>query len=179
MRYLEILDSHGIQRASDYAKASEEAIRLVESPIHSSMLSAFSRIDGEVTGGILEVMGMIGGDVCAKAEGKDNLLTCIDSGYRILLVGDIEVLDVCGCRPPEGLSHADLPTKLWCKVRNHAPSVILTVDTRYGGYRMVSINTNSVRFSPHKSSYFTHASGFMVAFLEYGDHERILLESGK
>lgn len=179
MRYMEILDSHGPRRAAEYAGASEDSIKTVASPIHSAVLSAFSDLEGDVKGGMIDLMGMIGSDICNKVESKDALIDCIDQGHRIRSVRGLEVLDVCGCVPPAGFSHSDLPTKLWCKTKDKSPAVILTVDTRFGGYRMVSINTESVRFSPHESSYFTHASGFMVAFREYGDHERILLEAVK
>lgn len=176
MRYMEILDSHGAKRAAEYAGASEEAIRIVASPIHSAVLSAFSEIEGEVTGGIIEMMELIGSDICGKVESKDVLMSCIDKGHRIHRVRDLEILDVCGCVPPEGFSHSDLPTKLWCRSKDRTPSIVLTLDTRGGGFRMVSVNRDSVSFVPNPKCYYTHASGFLVSFKEYDDFVGIIEE---
>jgi hypothetical protein len=53
--------------------------------------------------------------------------------------------------------------------------VILTRDPRQEGFfRLVSINTDTLRFKPNPMSCFTHNSGFLTVFRNYDDHRAIL-----
>lgn len=174
LRFTEILDSYGPKRAAAFAGVPEDSLETLYSPIHLSMISAFSRIEGEVPISFLEVMNFIGAEICAKIESEGALFASLDVGHRLLKTKSVTVLDVCGCIPPTGMSHEHLPTKQWCKVRRHSPEVILTKDPRQGGFRMVSINTDSLRFRPDPRAYFVHNSGFLVGFSNYEDHLSIL-----
>lgn len=177
LRYVEIFDSYGPKRAAAFAGVSEESMEVTLSPIHSSVVDAFSGIEGEVPEFFLRFMAMVGSGICSKIESRSSLFSAIDAGHRLFTRGSTKVLDVSGCSPPEGFSHSQLPTKEWSKARGHEPEVILTRDPRQGGYRMVSINTDSLKFAPHPKAYFTHNSGFLTAFVEYDDHLAILDES--
>jgi hypothetical protein len=177
LRYVEILDSYGPKRAATFAGVPEESMDVTLSPIHSSVVDAFSKIEGRVPDFFLRFMEMVGSEVCSKIESRSSLFASIDAGHRIFVRGTTKILDVSNCSPPEGFSHAHLPTKEWSKVRGHDPEVILTKDPRQGGYRMVSINTDSLRFAPNPKAYFTHNSGFLTAFVDYDDHLVILDES--
>jgi hypothetical protein len=174
LRYVEIFDSHGPKKAASFAGVPEESMEVTLSPIHSGITAAFSRIEGEVPDFFLKVMEMVGREICSRIESEGVLFESLDRGHRLFDHGSTRVLDVCSCSPPEGFSHESLPTKQWSKARGHEPEVILTRDPRQGGFRMVSINTDSVRFPPHPKAYFTHTSGFLTAFREYDDHLEIL-----
>jgi len=174
LRYVEIFDSHGPKKAASFAGVPEESMEVTLSPIHSGITGAFSRIEGEVPDFFLKVMEMVGREICSRIESEGVLFESLDRGHRLFDHGSTRVLDVCSCSPPEGFSHESLPTKQWSKARGHEPEVILTRDPRQGGFRMVSINTDSIRFPPHPKAYFTHASGFLTAFREYDDHLEIL-----
>ena len=174
LRYVEIFDSHGPKKAAVFAGVPEESMEITLSPIHSAMIAAFSSIEGEVPDFFLKVMEMVGAEICSRIESESVLFDSIDKGHRMFEHGTTRILDVCSCVPPPGFSHENLPTKQWSKARGHEPEVILTRDPRQGGYRMVSINTDSIRFLPNDTSYFTHVSGFLTAFREYEDHIRIL-----
>jgi hypothetical protein len=177
LRYVEIFDSYGPKRAAAFAGVPEVSMDITLSPIHSSITAAFSRFNGEVPEFFLKVMEMVGREICLKIESERFLFESIDRGHRLFDHGSTRVLDVSDCVPPEGFSHEHLPTKQWSKARGHEPEVILTRDPRQGGYRMVSINTDSIKFVTHDKAYFTHASGFLIAFREYEDHLVILDES--
>lgn len=174
LKYVEIFDSYGPKRAAAFAGVPEESMEITASPIHSAMTSAFSAFDGEVPEFFLKVMEMVGREICSRIESESVLFAAIDGGCRLFDRGTTRVLDVCSCSPPEGFSHENLPTKQWSKARGHEPEVILTRDPRQGGYRMVSINTDSIRFPQNPKAYFTHVSGFLTAFREYEDHLELL-----
>lgn len=177
LRFTEILDSYGPKKAAAFAGVPEDSLETLFSPIHISLLSAFSRIEGEVPPSFLEIMGMVGMEICHRIESEGALFAAIDSGHRLVQRAGSTILDVCGCSPPEGMSHDRLPTKQWCKVRGHSPEVILTRDPRQDGFRMVSINTDGLRFRPHPKAYFTHNSGFLVGFQNYEDYATIMDEA--
>lgn len=174
LKYVEIIDSHGPKKAALFAGVSEDSLDITLSPIHSSMTAAFSRVEGEVPEFFLKVMEMVGQEICSRIESESVLFASLDNGHRLFDHGTTKVLDVCSCSPPNGFSHEHLPTKQWSKARGQEPEVILTRDPRQGGYRMVSINTDSMKFNPHPKAYFTHVSGFLTAFREYGDHMELL-----
>lgn len=177
LKYVEIFDSYGPKRAAAFAGVAEESMEITLSPIHSSVVAVFSKIEGLVPDFFLGFMSMVGSEICSKIESQAILLSSIDAGHRLFDHGSTKILDVSNCSPPEGFSHEHLPTKQWSKARGHEPEVILTRDPRQGGYRMVSINTDSIKFVSHPKAYFTHNSGFLTAFREYEDHLAILDES--
>jgi len=174
LRFIEVFDSYGPKRAAAFAGVPEEGLEVVSSPIHAALVSAFSKVAGEVPDHLLEVRGMIGREICSRIESESILFSCIDKGFRLFDLSGTKVLDVCECSPPEGFSHDNLPTKQWSKARGHEPEVILTRDPRQGGYRMISINTGSVKFRQSEKAYFTHVSGFLTAFRDYEDHKELL-----
>jgi hypothetical protein len=174
LKYIEIMDSCGPKRAASFAKVTEDALDIVNSPIHSSVLGAFSKIDGEVPDFFLEIMKCIGKDICLKIESEQYLFKAIEENYKIIDHKDIKILDVTKCIPPKGLSYEDLPTREWSKSNGLNPEVILTVDTRGGGYRMISTNSDCLKFKPNEKSYFTHNSGFLTSFQQFEDYIEIL-----
>lgn len=174
LRFIEIADSYGASKAAQFAGVTRESLKVVSSPIRSAVLRSFSRIEGLMEGPMAEVMRAIGGEICRDIEDARTLFDVLTEHYRIFERGGIKVLDTTRCVLPEGLSHDRLPTKAWCKSKGVDVGVVLTMDSRQEGYRMVSVNTDDVRFLPNDRSYFTHVSGLLTGFSEYGDHEVIL-----
>lgn len=173
LRYVEIYDSYGPARASEFVGIKQENLNLMTCPIRQSILASFSKIDGLVVEPFLSIMKQVGREICAKIEETDLLLekmndaVCFD--YK-----DITILDTTKCILPDGLTHDKLPTKIWSKRNNLNPTVVLTKDVRGGGYRMVSINTNNIKFLQNDLSYFTHVSGFITGFENLDDYKSIL-----
>ena len=175
LRFLEIMDSYGSKRAADFAGVSQESLEIISSPIHSAILKAFSRADGFVGDSMMEIMWSVGRELCNQITDSQKLFDALTEGYAIMECSGIKVLDVSRCVPPSGYDHDSLPTKAWCRDKGVKPEVILTKDSRHkGSYRMVSINTESLRFLSNGRSSFTHASGLLTSFDNYNDHQEIL-----
>jgi hypothetical protein len=175
LRFLEIRDSYGSKRAAEYAGISQGALETVTSPIHTAVLSAFSRHEGLVSECMTEVMWSIGREISTQITDAQSLFDALTDGYAIIEASGVKMLDVSRCVPPSGYDHDSLPTKLWCKAKGVNPEVILTKDSRRAGaYRMVTVNTDSLRFLPGPLSSFTHASGLLTSFDNYGDYHEIL-----
>jgi hypothetical protein len=173
LQFIEIFDSYGPIRAADFVGIKPDNLELVSSPIQSALLKSFSKIQGQVQEPFLPIMKLIGGEICKKIEDVQILDKCLDSS-KVFDFMEIKVLDTTGCPVPKGYEHDQLPTKSWCKKNKINPVVILTRDTRQNGFRMVSINTNTLKFSHCDKAYFTHNSGFLVGFKEYSDYAYIL-----
>lgn len=176
LRFVEIFDSYGPNKAAEFAKIPQESLDIIASPINSAMMRVFSRIEGEVCGSLLSVMWEMGKEICSQIEDTKNLLNSLEDSVFFEL-GKIKILDTTRCVVPEGIKHDQLPTKTFCKIKNKEPDIVLTIDSRQKGYRMVSINTDVVRFRPTDKAYFTHNSGFLVGFQNYSDYEFILNNS--
>lgn len=175
LRFIEIMDSYGPSRAAQFAGTTQESLEITTSVIHSSLLKAFSEINGPVLSPFIDIMRMMGGEICRQIEDSKKLFDALSDNHLMLDISGIKVLDTTRCEPPSGYNHDQLPTKTWCKARGLEPLVILTKDTRTkGAFRLVSINTDSVRFMENPKSHFTHASGFLTSFMNYGDHVEIL-----
>lgn len=175
LRFIEIQDSYGASKAAEFAGIPRDSLKVVSSPIRSAMLKSFSRLDGRVGAQMTDVMSIIGAEVCRDIEEARELFEVLTSHYNIFERSGIKVLDTTRCVLPEGCGHDRLPTKAWCRSKGVEVGVILTKDTRKeGGYRMVSVNTDDIRFLPNDKAYFTHVSGFLTGFGEYVDHEVIL-----
>lgn len=174
LKYLEIFDSYGPKKAAEFAGVKEESIDLMSSPIHSSLLKAFSKIEGRVDDPFISIMKMMGHEICEQIESKKELLEILDKQARIFDYEGIGILDTTGCVMPDRMQHDHLPTKIWCKINKLNPSVILNIDSRGNGYRMVSINTDSLRFLLNDKSSFTHNSGFLTVFGILDDYKTIL-----
>jgi hypothetical protein len=174
LRYLEIFDSYGPKKAAEYAGVKEDSLDLMTSPIHTSILKAFSQVEGRVEDSFLEIMRRMGEGICNQIEVKEKLLDILSSKAKIIDCGGISVLDTTECVMPEGTQHDHLPTKTWCKLKGLNPTVILNIDSRGNGYRMVSINTDSLKFLPNEMCSFTHNSGFLTVFPNLSDHQIIL-----
>jgi hypothetical protein len=174
LRYLEIFDSYGPKKAAEFAGIKEDSLDLITSPIHTSLLKAFSSIEGEVGSPFIELMGQMGEEICGQIETKEGLLAILTNQATLFGYNGISVLDTTSCAVPEGMGQDQLPTKMWCKKNGFNPEVILNVDSRGNGYRMVSINTDSLRFLPNDKSTFTHNSGFLTVFPDLMDYQTIL-----
>lgn len=172
LRFVEIMDSYGPKKAAEFVEMKQDNTGMIISPIHTSMINIFSKIEGKVEDPIFSVMKEMGFEICKEIEDTEALLTILDEGVYYEY-NNVNVLDIASCDSPEGMNQ--LPTKLYSKIRNIHPDVILTRDSRKkGSYRMVSTNTDSLRFLHNPHSYFVHNSGFLVGFDNYEDYKLIL-----
>lgn len=167
-RFIEIHDSYGSEKASEFSKQDP-----IKSPIQSALLKVFSKIEGEVVDPLLSVMVLIGEEICLKIEKMDILLKILDTCANFFEYKGIKILDVTKCSSSD-FTHDQLPTKIWSKIKKINPTVILTIDSRSDSFRMISVNTNSVKFLPNDMANFTHISGFLTNFKEYSDFYNIL-----
>lgn len=175
LRFIEIFDSQGPAKAAEFAGTTQDSLDITVSPIHVSFLKSFSSIEGVVEGSMLEIMRMMGKEICTQIENSELLFGILEKGSTFFESFGLKVLDTTKCVMPEGYNHDQLPTKIWCKSKKIDPAIVLTMDTRTkGAYRMVSINTESVRFQPNSKSHFTHASGFLTSFMKYDDYPDII-----
>lgn len=174
LRFVEIFDSYGPERAAEFIGLKQEDLDKITSPIHTSLLRSFSRISGLVHEPFVSIMRSIGSEICDQIEGNKHMLETLTSDSRIIDYEGLLILDTTNCKPPKGYAHEQLPTKAWCKINNVDPIIILTIDSRQSGYRMVSINTKTLRFKPNEKCYFTHNSGFLCGFEKYSDYPYIL-----
>jgi len=175
LRYIEIFDSYGPSKAADFAGIKQENLDLITSPIHTSLLKAFSKIQGIVNDSFLSIMHQMGKELCEQIESNKLLLDVLTKKAVVMEHGGIKILDTTKCVMPDGHTHDHLPTKAWSKINDYDPQIILTMDSRNKGcYRMVSINTNTVKFKPNEKCYFVHNSGFLVGFENYQDYIFIL-----
>jgi hypothetical protein len=176
LRYLEIFDSYGPKRAAEFAGINEEALDLITSPIHAALIKSFSEIEGVVKDPFIGIMFQMGGEICGQIEIKKQLLDILSNQAHMFEHEGTSVLDTTGCVMPEGMQHDQLPTKLWSKMSGLSPLVILNVDSRGNGYRMISVNTDALRFLPNDKCSFTHNSGFLTVFPNLADCKTILSE---
>lgn len=177
LQFVEIFDSYGPIRAAEFAGIDQNKLEVVYSPVNNAMMAVFSKINGMVRDPMLSIMGDIGEEICKQIETTEQLLKIVDQAKRMEIEINnhrIHVLDTTECKVPEGFKHDQLPTKIYSKIKDYYPDVILTIDSRQNGFRMVSTNTNTLKFKENEKSYFTHNSGFLVGFQEYKDHEIIL-----
>jgi hypothetical protein len=173
LKYVEIFDSYGPSAAAKFAEMPVDSIEIISSPVHTSMMRVFSKIDGEILNPIYSVMKEIGRDICEQIENVD-LFFKILGDSRFFDYNGIKIFDVTQCEMPQGFKHDQLPTKMFCKTRGLEPQLILTKDSRQNGFRLVSINTNSIKFLQNELSYFTHNSGFLTNFFKYEDYRKII-----
>lgn len=173
LRFIEILDSYGSKKAAEFAQTKLENFETISSPIASSIIRIFSKIDGEIVDPFYSIMKEIGKDLCEKIEETQLLLMELENS-KILIHENIKILDVSCCKVPKNCKHDILPTKLYCKKKNINPEVILSKDSRQNGFRMISINTDGLKFIPCEKSYYTHVSGVLTGFENYEDYKFIL-----
>jgi hypothetical protein len=179
LRYVEIFDSFGSERAAEFVGAKQENLEIATSPIHTYLLKSFSKVDGLVGEPFSTIMNLIGKEICEQIENNQRLMDVLSTGASFFEYQGIKILDTTKCQVPEG-TYDLLPTKAWCKQKNVRPVVILTKDSRVeNGYRMVSVNTNNLKFEPNEKSHFTHVSGFLCAFSNYSDYAYILTNYSK
>lgn len=179
LRYIEIFDSFGSDRAAQFIGTKQENLEIATSPIHTYVLKSFSKIEGLVEDSFASIMRMIGKEICDQIENNQKMMSTLTDCASFFECQGIWILDITKCETPEGVSHDMFPTKAWCKVNDLRPVIILTKDTRGNGYRMISINTNTIKFEPNEKSYFTHASGFVCSFANYSDYPYILINCTK
>jgi len=174
LRFIEIFDSYGPERASEFVGIKQEDLEKVTSPIHVSLIRSFSKIEGLVQEPFASIMKFIGQEICEQIEGNKQMLSTLTNDSKTIEHQGILILDTTNCVPPNGFKHEQLPTKAWSKMNNVDPVVILTRDSRQNGYRMVSINTKTLKFKPNDKCYFVHNSGFLCGFEKYDDYSEIL-----
>ena len=173
-RFIEIMDSYGPKAASKFCNVNEEALEIVYNPICSSMIDVFSKVVGELNDPLYSVMKMMGESICQYIENTQKLLNMIGNGVEFVEFKNLSVMNVLNCKLEEGFSIEELPTKKYCKLNKKEADVILTKDSRGGGYRMVSGNTDKLKFVPSENAYFVHNSGFLVGFKNLDDYKIIL-----
>lgn len=173
LRFIEIYDSFGSGKASEFIGMKQNKLELITSPIQSSILRSFSKIEGVVEGFFLEIMRQIGAEICENIEKTEKLLKILDNFAYFFEFNEIKILDLTRCDSP--YPHDQLPTKTWCKIKKIYPSIILTKDSREKNtYRMISVNREGLQFLPNEKSSFTHISGFLTSFKNYNDYQEIL-----
>lgn len=175
LQFIEIYDSFGSTKAADFIGMKQNKLDLITSPIHSSILRSFSKINGIVKDPFISIMKLIGEEICEKIEKTETLLKVLEENCCFYEFEGIKILDTTKCKIPENrFTHDQLPTKIWCKNKKINPSVVLTLDSREkNAYRMVCTN-NSLLFKPNKFCSFTHSSGFLTSFNNYNDFKEIL-----
>jgi hypothetical protein len=174
LRYVEIFDSYGPSAAAKFAEIPVGSIEIISSPINNAILQVFSKIEGEVLEPMYSVMKSIGKEICNQIENSE-LLFKILGDAKFFEYNGFKIFDTCGCMMPEGIKHDRLPTKEYCKKFDYNPEIILTKDSRTpDGFRMVSINTDNLKFIHSDLSYFTHNSGFLTNFYNYDNYKKIL-----
>lgn len=179
LQFVEIFDSYGPIKAAEFAGIHQDKLEVVYSPVNNAMMAVFSKIKGQVFDPMLSIMGEIGQEICKQIETTEQLLKIVDEAKRIEVDVNgccVHILDTTECKVPEGFKHDQLPTKIYSKVKDYYPDVILTIDSRQNGFRMVSTNTNTLKFKENEKAYFTHNSGFLIGFNQYADYEAILKE---
>lgn len=179
LRFIEIFDSYGPKKAAEFAKINTDSLDIIFSPISQAMLSLFSKVSGQVYGPLLSIMKQMGFEICEKIENTDFLLSILDNS-NYFEYGKLKILDVTNCSLPQdfisqkNIRPDHLPTKIYCKIHEIEPDIILTIDSRQSGFRMVSHNLDVVKFTPCNKAYFTHNSGFLVGFKNLEDYRFIL-----
>lgn len=173
LKFIEIFDSYGPKKAAEFLEIKEESLDCISSPIYLAMIKSFSRIQGEIKEPMYSIMKDIGKEICDQIENSTQLLEILEQS-SFFEFNAIKILDTTKCNVGT-YKHDQLPTKIYSKLKKIEPEVILTIDNRQNGYRMVSINTDSLKFLPNEKSYFTHNSGFLTGFKNYEDYSYILL----
>lgn len=173
LRFVEIFDSYGPKPAADFAGIPVDNLDIISSPIHTAMMRVFSKINGQILDPMYSVMKEIGQEICLQIENVELLFKVLGDSKYFEHEG-IKIFDTTKCVMPEGMKHDQLPTKTYCKKFDLQPQIILTIDSRQEGFRLVSINTDSIKFEQNPLSYFTHNSGFLTNFNNYEDYKKIL-----
>lgn len=173
LRYVEIFDSYGSSAAAKFAGIPIESVDIVSSPIHLGIMRVFSKIDGEILDPLYSVMREIGKEICEQIENEE-LLFKILGDAKFFEYNGIKIFDTTKCVMPKNLKHDQLPTKIYCKFHDLQPQLILTKDSRQDGFRLISINTDDIKFVANSLSYFTHNSGFLTNFSIYQDYKKII-----
>ena len=176
MRFVEVMDSYGSKGASKLTGASESALELTYSPLCEAILNVFSKISGEINDPIYSIMKEMGKYICEKIESITVLLDIIAEGHKTYEYEGIKIFDITNCET-NIFNAEDLPTKLYCKTNKISIDIILTKDNRGGGYRMISQNTDKIKFLPNIKSYFCHNSGFLICFHNLDDYKDIVYNS--
>lgn len=174
LRYVEIFDSYGPSSAAKFAQIPIDSVEIISSPVYTSIIRVFSKINGEILDPMYSVMKEIGKEICEQIENSKIVFEILNTS-RFFEYNNIKILDTTCCKMKEGIRHDQLPTKIYCKLNKLNPQLILTKDLRQNGFRLVSINTDDVKFIQNDEiSYFTHNSGFLTNFPNYEDYKKII-----
>ena len=174
LRFIEIFDSYGPKAAAKFAKTSEESLELSNSPICAAIINVFSNISGDVSVPLYSVMREMGKSICETIENTASLLKMVADGVKFFEFKDVKIMDVLNCKIKDGFKIEELPTKKYCKINKIEVDVVLTENSRGGGYRMISSNTDVLKFVANEKSFFTHNSGFLTCFYNLEDYKEIL-----
>lgn len=185
-KFIEIMDSYGPKAAAKFLKTDEEIFDYCYNPICGAMIDIFSDVNGDLTDPLYTIMKKIGSSICKIIENTDKLLKVIEKDVTFEKIHirksneekndffEINLMNLLKCKVEEGFGIENLPTKKYCKINKLTADVILTIDTRVGGYRMISSNTDKLKFLPNEKSSFTHNSGFLTTFKNISDYSEIL-----
>jgi hypothetical protein len=181
LKLVEIHDSFGpIEAAKTFNITEGKVNNIFSNPICSAMLSIFSKIEGEINDPMYSIMKDIGKIICENIENHKTYMEIIKNGVQIYSFDDVKIMDVTCCEVTEGFKFENLPTKKYCKDNNIEIDVVLTKDSRNKkGYRMISNNTDKIKFLPNNLASFCHNSGFLISFDYFADYKQILLNHAK
>lgn len=176
LRFIEIMDSYGPKAATRFANTTEEVLELTNNPINAAIISLFSNVSGELVDPLYSVMKQMGESFCSFLENTNKLLKMIENGVQFEEVKGLKIINILNCQMEEGFETEELPTKKYCKINKIDVDIVLTKDPRSGGYRMISNNTDKLKFMPNDKAHFTHNSGFLVSFKNLEDYKTIIEE---
>lgn len=174
LRFVEIFDSYGAKGAAKFFNTTEDVLEVCASPISEAIIGVFSSISGEVNDPLYSIMKQMGKIICDKIENTEKLLSMIKNGVEIIECDSLKILNIVNCKLEGIFKHENLPTKLYCKLNDIQADVILSIDNRNGGYRMISNNTDILKFTQTDHSYFCHNSGFLTCFKNLNDYKSII-----
>ena len=123
LRYIEIFDSFGSERAAQFIGTKQENLDVATSPIHTFILKSFSKIEGLVEEPFESIMRMIGKEICDQIENNQRMMNVLSDCASFFEYQGIKILDTTKCNVTDGFFHDMFPTKAWCKVQNIRPVV--------------------------------------------------------
>ena len=96
LRFVEIYDSYGSKSAAKFAKVSEESLSIIHSPIRNSIISVFSKINGEINDPMY-TSGLVFATAANKEqqEEEDGYLTAYEASNLTLNNTFLVVLSAC------------------------------------------------------------------------------------
>lgn len=175
-RFIEIFDSYGPKAAAKFLNTTEEVLELSNNPICSAIIELFSNVSGELTDPLCSVMKEMGKSICCFIEKTDKLLKIVENGVEFVKFKDLTIINVLNCKLENDVKIEELPTKKYCKINKIEADIVLTKNSRGAGYRLISNNTDKIKFLQNEKCSFVHNSGFLVCFDKLEDYQTIISE---